>query len=53
MPAQVKKRAGKWRVVHKRGAAYPLVKQNGKPVDGGGHVSKAAAQRQARAINAR
>lgn len=49
MPAKVIKRGDKYRVVEPSGK---LVKRNGKPVDGGGHTSKAKAQKQARAINA-
>jgi hypothetical protein len=49
MPAKVQKRKGKYRVVEPGGK---LVKNNsGTPVDGGGHSSKEAAQRQAAAVN--
>lgn len=50
MPAKVVKRGEKWRVVEPNGN---LVKQNGKPVDGGGHFEKKKAERQASAINAK
>ena len=48
MPAKVKKVGKKYRVVEPSGR---LVRRSGSPVDGGGHSSKSAAQRQARAIN--
>lgn len=50
MPARVRKRGGKFRVVEPNGR---LVKRGGTPVDGGGHRTKRKAQRQARAINSR
>ena len=51
MPVTVVKRRGKWRVVETRTGR--LAKNRaGTPVDGGGHRSKAAAAKQARAINA-
>lgn len=50
MPAKVEKRGDKYRVVEPSGK---LVKRNGKPVDGGGHATRAKAQAQARAINAK
>jgi len=50
MPARVKKKNGKFRVVH--GEDSKLVRNaGGEPVDGGGHVTGTAAERQARAIN--
>lgn len=50
MPAKVRKRGNKWRVVEPDGT---LVKNSaGTPVDGGGHRSKHKAMRQASAINA-
>lgn len=49
MPATVRERDGKWRVVEPSGR---LVKKNGTPVDGGGHATKEKARRQARAVNA-
>ena len=50
MPATIKKMGSKWRVVEPGGT---LVRNNaGTPVDGGGHISKADAQKQANAINA-
>ena len=50
MPAVVQFRGGKYRVVEEDGT---LVKNRaGTAVDGGGHGTKAAAQRQANAINA-
>lgn len=49
MPARVVKRGSKWRVVEPNGK---LVKnKKGTAVDGGGHTSKAKAQRQANAVN--
>ena len=51
MPVRVKKSGGKYRVVESGGAVAKTAK--GKPRDGGGHDSKDAAARQARAINAR
>ncbi len=51
MPAKVEKRGDKFRVVEPSGR---LVRSNkGTPVDGGGHGSKAKAERQARAINSK
>lgn len=52
MPAFTVKRGSMHRVVHKVGNRTLLVKKDGKAVDGGGHKSKKAADRQARAINA-
>ena len=50
MPAIVQFKGGKYRVVEEDGK---LVRNNaGTPVDGEGHITKAAAQRQANAINA-
>lgn len=49
MPATVKKKGEKYRVVEI--ATGNLVKKNGRAVDGGGHASKAAATKQAQAIN--
>ena len=50
MPATVAKRGEKYRVVEGDGS---LVKNNsGTPVDSGGHATRAAAVRQAQAINA-
>ncbi len=50
MPAKVRKKKGKFRVVH--GPDNLIVKNKGdQPVDGGGHVTGTAAERQARAIN--
>ena len=50
MPATVVKRGNKWRVID---ADTGTITKNkaGTAVDGGGHSSKEAAQRQARAIN--
>lgn len=51
MPAKVVKRGQKFRVVEPSGN---LVRnESGTPVDGGGHNSRGAAQRQANAINAK
>ena len=49
MTATVQKRGNKYRVVEK--ATGSLVKKSNKPVDGGGHASKPAADKQASAIN--
>lgn len=53
MPAFVRKRGAKYRVVHRGARGNPILLRNrgGTPVDGGGHRSKAKATRQARAIN--
>lgn len=48
MPAMVRKRDGKYRLVEPNGR---LVKRNGTPVDGGGHTTLKKAMRQLRAIN--
>jgi hypothetical protein len=49
MPAFARKIGKKWRVTEKDGT---IVKnKSGTAVDGGGHGSRAAAQRQASAIN--
>lgn len=50
MPAKVKKSGKKFRVVEPSGKV--LKNSKGRPVDGGGHVSKDMAESQARAINA-
>lgn len=50
MPAKVRKKNGKYRVVH--GPDNTLVKNSsGTPVDGGGHATGTSAEKQARAIN--
>jgi len=50
VPAKVAKKGGKYRVVH--GSDNRLVKNSsGTPVDGGGHQTGTAAEKQARAIN--
>ena len=50
MPAKVRRKNGKFRVVH--GKDNQLVKNSaGTAVDGGGHKTGTAAERQARAIN--
>ena len=50
MPATVKEKAGKWRVVEPNGR---LVRnKSGTPIDGGGHSSRLKAMKQARAVNA-
>ena len=50
MPASVQFKNGKYRVIEPDGS---LVKNKaGTPVDGKGHLTRAAAQRQANAINA-
>lgn len=51
MPAKVRKRNGKFRVIN--GNTGNIEKNRaGTSVDGGGHATKAGAQRQANAINA-
>lgn len=50
MPAATKKEGSKYRVVE--ADSGNIVTKDGNPVDGGGHASKAEADRQARAINA-
>jgi hypothetical protein len=54
MPAMVRKRGNKFRVVEpSNGDSVKLVRgTGGTPVDGGGHKTRAAARRQAQAINA-
>ncbi len=50
MPAKVRIKNGKFRVVH--GKDNVTVKnRSGKPVDGGGHITGTAAEKQAAAIN--
>lgn len=49
MPAKVKKVGNKYRVVE--ADTGKLVTRGGSAVDGGGHKTRAAAQRQASAIN--
>jgi len=52
MPGVVKKVRGKWRIFEPD--SDKLAKNGaGTPLDGGGHVSKFAAERQVRAIEAR
>jgi len=53
MPAKVRKRGDKYRVVEERDNRTVLVRRKGTPIDGGGHASKSKAVRQARAVNAR
>lgn len=48
MPVRIKKQGRKFRVVEPSGK---LARRGGTPVDGGGHNSRAKAQRQANAIN--
>lgn len=50
MPAKVAKRGKRYRVVEPNGQI--VRNKSGSPVDGGGHTSRNAAQRQANAINA-
>lgn len=53
MPAFVRKRGNKFRVMENKGGKTVVVKnRSGTAVDGGGHSSRKAAERQARAINA-
>jgi len=49
MPVKVAKRGGKFRVVEPSGRIAKT--STGKARDGGGHASRAAAQRQANAMN--
>ena len=49
MPVKIRKRRNKYRVVEAGGAIAKT--KNGKPLDGGGHKSKAKAIRQAGYIN--
>jgi hypothetical protein len=49
MPATARRIKGKWRVAESDGTI--VLNKSGTPVDGGGHASKAAASRQATAIN--
>jgi hypothetical protein len=51
MPVKVKKIGNKWRVVGPDGKIEKNLK--GTAVDGGGHDTEGAAQRQASAINAK
>lgn len=50
MPVKAVKKGDKYRVVEAK--TGKITKRGGSAVDGGGHQSKEAAQRQARAINA-
>jgi hypothetical protein len=50
MPVIVRKRRGKYRVVEKDNGRIAKT-DKGNSRDGGGHIDKAKAQRQARAIN--
>lgn len=51
MPVIVRKRRGKYRIVEKSTGRLARPKKDAKPSDGGGHRSRAKADRQARAIN--
>lgn len=53
MPATVEKRKDKYRVVEKKPNGRTVLVRNaaGSPVDGGGMPNKAAATKQAQAIN--
>jgi hypothetical protein len=51
MPVCIEKRGNKWRVVNCGDRSIEMNK-GGTPLDGGGHTTKAEAQRQARAVNA-
>lgn len=51
MPVKVVKRSSKYRLVGPSGKVEKTKK--GKPIDGGGHGTRAKALRQARAINAK
>ncbi len=48
MPVHVEKRGGKFRLIEPSGR---IAKTGKSAKDGGGHASKAAASRQARAVN--
>lgn len=50
MPVKVRKRKGKYRVVEPSGRLARR-KAGYKPIDGGGHRSKAKAKRQAAKVN--
>ena len=50
MPVTVSKRGDKHRIIEKDSGRIAKTSK-GNPRDGGGHASKAKAQRQARAIN--
>lgn len=49
MPLTVHKRDGKYRLINKTTGRIEKNK-NGKPIDGGGHISKEKAMRQVKAI---
>lgn len=49
MPVYVEKRKDKYRLVEPSGSIAK--NKSGTAIDGGGHVSKAAAQKQATAVN--
>ena len=49
MPVSVQKRGKKYRIVEPNGRLART--GNGNPRDGGGHASRAKAERQARAMN--
>lgn len=51
MPVMIKKIGNKYRVVEKATGKISRTK-SGKPIDGGGHPSKLAGNKQVRAINA-
>lgn len=51
MPAKAIRRNGKYRVVHGPGNALVRNPHTNTPVDGGGHMTAARAEKQARAIN--
>ncbi len=51
MPVIVRRRRGKFRVVE-AGSGHIAKSSKGNAADGGGHIVKAKADRQARAINA-
>lgn len=53
MPAEVALVGGKYRVVEQKDGMQVVVKNRaGSAVDGGGHATKQAAERQAAAVNA-
>lgn len=52
MPVTVHKRGSKYRVVEKS-TGHIAKSKKGKPMDGGGHMSKSKAMRQMRAMNSK
>lgn len=50
MPVRAEEQNGKWRIIEVASGQLAR-RQNGDPVDGGGHTNKRGALRQAAAIN--